>query len=129
MSRFSKAPPKTADEFLNQAAMATTAAQPAAAQEAAPAVPVAAPELEQVTQPATPAEAVAKPPAKGQGRAPAPVEPEDDSVYRTLTLRLNKTRYKRLKMLSTMSEIAIQQLLTEALDDYLPKKEKALGLR
>lgn len=60
---------------------------------------------------------------KGQGRAAqAPVEPEDDSVYRTLSLRLNKDRYKRLKMLSTMSETPIQQLLTEALDDYLKKK-------
>ena len=47
---------------------------------------------------------------------------EDRSVYRTLTLRLNRDRYKALKMMSTVSETPIQGLLEEALDDFLVKK-------
>lgn len=118
---FRGAPPKpaTPEDFLGGAAM-TAATQPA---ESEPPAPAAVQEV-----PPAVASAPAPVPAqkeKGRAAAPAPQE-EDESVYRTLTLRLNKARYKRLKMLSTLSEIAIQHLLTEALDEYLPKKEKAL---
>jgi putative toxin-antitoxin system antitoxin component (TIGR02293 family) len=44
---------------------------------------------------------------------------DDKSVYRTLTLRLNRRRYKPLKMLATTQERPIQAILTEILDAYL----------
>lgn len=50
---------------------------------------------------------------------PAPVE--KDQVYKSVTLRLTKDRYKALKMLSTTEERPIQDLLTQALDDLLTK--------
>jgi hypothetical protein len=56
---------------------------------------------------------------------PAPAKPhaaEKDQVYKSVTLRLTKDRYKALKMLSTTEEESIQDLLTQALDELLAKK-------
>lgn len=108
-NKFSRVPPTTPDEFMAQAAMTGTSVDPAPAQ---------APVVEQVTSvaPTVPVRVAPTRQAK-----PAPVE-IDESVYRTLTLRLTKDRYKTLKMLSTVSETPIQQLLVEALDDYLVKR-------
>lgn len=109
-NKFSRTPPKSAEDFLDQAAMSAKSGE-----DAAPAAQVAVPPAE-----------VEKPVRAAKANKPAVEEEEDESVYKTLTLRLNKKRYKRLKMLSTMSEEPIQVLLTEALDAYLPKKEKSL---
>lgn len=54
-----------------------------------------------------------------------PVPTEKDQVYKSVTLRLTKDRYKALKMLSTTEERPIQDLLTQALDDLLAKKSPA----
>jgi hypothetical protein len=55
-----------------------------------------------------------------------PAADEKDQVYKSVTLRLTKERYKALKMLSTTSEKSIQDLLTRALDALLePKGEGA----
>ncbi len=54
----------------------------------------------------------------GVSAGPVPVD-DSDSVYRSLTLRLDKARYKRLKMHSTISEMPIQRILVQALDAYL----------
>lgn len=109
-NKFSRTPPKSADEFLEQAAMSAKSGEAAA--------PAAQKEV--------PTAEVEKPAGAAKASKPAAEVEEDESVYRTLTLRLNKKRYKRLKMLSTMAEESIQVLLTEALDAYLPKKEKSL---
>ena len=112
-NKFSRVPPTTPEEFMEQAAMTGTSVDPMPA-------PARTPVVEQVTSvsPTVPVRVAPVRQAK-----PAPVE-IDESVYRTLTLRLTKDRYKTLKMLSTVSETPIQQLLVEALDDYLVKRGK-----
>ena len=100
MNKFSSSPPttpKTPQEFLGGASMGA----------------INAPE---------------SPPSSNVTSPEASATPQDDqSVYRTLTLRLNKKRYKRLKMLSTLAEQPIQTILTEALDDYIQKKDAQLA--
>ena len=79
-------------------------------------------------RPSTPEEFMDQAPMQPRSEQSAPIvtlaagTSEDRSVYRTLTLRLNRERYKALKMMSTVSETPIQGLLEEALDDFLVKK-------
>ncbi len=59
--------------------------------------------------------------------APPPVttmhpKEEHEQVYKSVTARLTKERYKRLKMLSTVNEEPIQQLLMRAIDTLLDKE-------
>lgn len=107
MNKFSKLPPKTAEEFMDQAAVAVTEPKP---KKATPAKPKKA--------------AIAKQAAQGKKAASAvpDPDPDDESIYRTLTLRLNRTRYKKLKMMATVTETPIQHLLTKALDNFLATK-------
>lgn len=106
-NKFSKTPPASADEFVGQAAVAATQTEPPVTIEAGP--------------PVDPASAPARvPQAKPR---PAVIE-LDEGVYRTLTLRLTKARYKALKMRSTVTETPIQQMLVEALDAYLAKQPR-----
>lgn len=49
---------------------------------------------------------------------------EDRTVYKTISVRLNRDIYKRLAMLSTVEEIPIQHLAVEGLKDLLDKYER-----
>jgi hypothetical protein len=113
INKFSRVPPQTPDEFVGQAAMAVNQAEQ---------IPMAVP-VDQVPLVSLAPLTQTKGTANRQTVKSAPVE-VDESVYRTLTLRLTKDRYKTLKMLSTVSETPIQQLLVEALDDFLDKKSR-----
>jgi hypothetical protein len=89
MNKFSKTPPKTAEDFVGGAPVQTVETPPATPLPAALQKPV--PDIE----------------AKGEG------------TYRAVTLRLDKDRYKRIKMKATVEETSIQQILIDALDRHL----------
>ena len=96
MSRFAKLPPKSADEFLEQAGVSALA----------------------TTQSTTMAPVVSESkPAQGSRAGD-----DETGVYKSITVRLTKQRYKSLKLLSTISEETIQDIATKALDEFLAKR-------
>ena len=91
-NRFSKVPPKTPEEFVEAAPMATV-------------------------EPDLPLPPPIDPPHFLLARK-AP-EGGGEGVYRAVTLRLDKERYKKIKMKATVEETSIQQILIDALDRHL----------
>ncbi len=59
---------------------------------------------------------------KGQASVAASTEPEAAGYYKSLTLKVDKSRYTRLKQLGVGREKTMQDVLTEAVDLLLADK-------
>ncbi|WP_157657730.1 hypothetical protein [Burkholderia ubonensis] len=59
------------------------------------------------------------------GRTPA-ANLDESSVYRTVNVKLNKRRYTSLKLISTVTEKAMQQYLAEAVDEIIERHKHLL---
>lgn len=63
-----------------------------------------------------------------QPAAPVSTQPamEDESIYRTVNVKLNKRRYSNFKMLSAMTEKPMQQYMVELIDELLERNAERL---
>ncbi|KVP75077.1 hypothetical protein WJ96_04750 [Burkholderia ubonensis] len=59
-------------------------------------------------------------------RPPAAGDQDENSVYRTVNVKLNKRRYTNLKLISTMTETPMQQYLAEAVDEIIERHKHLL---
>lgn len=60
-------------------------------------------------------------------RRTAPLSVADDTVYRTVNVKLNKRRYTSFKLLSALTETPMQQYLVEMVDELLERNSARLS--
>lgn len=59
-------------------------------------------------------------------RASTTADLDENSVYRTVNVKLNKRRYTNLKLLSAMTETSMQQYLVELVDELIERNKDML---
>lgn len=54
---------------------------------------------------------------------------EDESIYRTVNVKLNRRRYSQFKLLSAITEKPMQQYMVELIDELLERNAASLKQR